>query len=85
MSHPQPSQLEHKIRGANRSTKAGGKLKVLPEQPELPTLRGETPKEHEGGVSTGGDSDDGDIDESNGEQDEVEARKMLYLCLRLVI
>ena len=32
-----PSQPDSKPRGANRSTKVAGKLKVLPDQPDVPT------------------------------------------------
>ncbi|KAG6899206.1 hypothetical protein C0993_012334 [Termitomyces sp. T159_Od127] len=67
------SKLEPKIRGANRSTKAAGKLKVLPEQPDLPPLRGESLKDREESPSSGGDSDEGDVDESSEEQEDIEA------------
>lgn len=39
-SAAKPSQIqqtETKARGANRSTKIAGKLKVLPDQPDIPT------------------------------------------------
>jgi len=66
---------ETKIRGANRSTKVAGKLKVLPEQPELPGLHRESSKEREESVGTTGDSDDGDVDEyEDEEQEDVEVR-----------
>lgn len=62
--------MDSKPRGANRSTKVAGKLKVLPEQPEnLPILSAnlKTPskptKDYES-VGTTGDSEDGDIEES---------------------
>lgn len=32
-----PAQADQKARGANRSTKVAGKLKVLPDQPDVPT------------------------------------------------
>lgn len=64
--------LEPKIRGANRSTKAAGKLKVLPEQPELTSLHGESLKDREQSPSTCGDSDEGDVDESSEEQEDIE-------------
>jgi hypothetical protein len=61
------SSAEPKIRGANRSTKVAGKLKVLPEQPELVTAKaGELPgppKDVDENVATTGDSDEGDIDD----------------------
>ncbi|KAF8218513.1 DUF155-domain-containing protein [Tricholoma matsutake] len=69
-AHGVPS--ETKTRGANRSTKVAGKLKVLPEQPELPGLQ----KEREGSGTTG-DSDDGDVDEAEDEeQEDVEVRTL---------
>ncbi|KAG6916420.1 hypothetical protein DXG01_006824 [Tephrocybe rancida] len=72
--------LEPKIRGANRSTKATGKLKVLPEQPEPPSLRGDSPKEREENAGTGGDSDDGDVDEnSEEEQEDIEVYNQISL------
>ncbi|KAG5337477.1 hypothetical protein C0989_009573 [Termitomyces sp. Mn162] len=65
--------LEPKFRGANRSTKAAGKLKVLPEQPDIPSLRGESLKDREeSSSSTGGDSDEGDVDENGEEQEDIE-------------
>lgn len=71
-----------KPRGANRSTKVAGKLKVLPEQPEPLPLLG--PKSTGGGLSkprsrdharaestgTTGDSDDGDVEEVDDSQEE---------------
>ncbi|KAG6831154.1 hypothetical protein H0H87_006084 [Tephrocybe sp. NHM501043] len=73
------ANVEPKIRGANRSTKATGKLKVLPEQPELLSLRGESPKEREESVGTGGDSDDGDVDENSEEQEDIEVYNQISL------
>ncbi|KAF8633057.1 hypothetical protein AX15_001534 [Amanita polypyramis BW_CC] len=82
MSEPRISrssaQTEPKLRGANRSTKVAGKLKVLPEQPdhligfrpEGVTLRTEPIKEHFDNVETAGDSDDADVDEDEDEQEE---------------
>lgn len=76
-----PASTEPKTRGANRSTKAAGKLKVLPEQPDLPTLRGESPnpKEREESTGTGGDSDDGDVDEN---EEDVEVRVLILRVTR---
>ncbi|KAG6827601.1 hypothetical protein H0H92_011174 [Tricholoma furcatifolium] len=71
--------LEPKTRGANRSTKAAGKLKVLPEQPDLPSLQGESPKENESPVGTGGDSDDGDVDENSEDQEDIEVYNQISL------
>jgi len=66
---------EPKSRGANRSTKVAGKLKVLPEQPDhLPVLGNKPPvigppKDNADSAGTAGDSDDGDIDEDEQEED----------------
>jgi len=71
---------ETKTRGANRSTKVAGKLKVLPEQPELPGLHRESSKEREESVGTTGDSDDGDVDEAEDEdQEDVEVYNQISL------
>lgn len=75
------SAPDAKPRGANRSTKIAGKLKVLPEQPETLPLPGEklsVPRiqklrEHAGSSGTTGDSDDGDVEESDESQAEVRA------------
>ncbi|KAG5725254.1 Sporulation protein RMD1 [Termitomyces sp. T112] len=72
--------LEPKFRGANRSTKAAGKLKVLPEQPDIPSLRGESLKDREeSSSSTGGDSDEGDVDENGEEQEDIEVYNQISL------
>ena len=77
------AQGEHKARGANRSTKVAGKLKVLPEQPDsLPgirtAVRAEPLKEQYDGVDTVGESDEADVDEDEDEQDEgIEVWSML--------
>lgn len=69
------SSAESKPRGANRSTKVAGKLKVLPEQPEPATskvvdFRG-PPRDED--VGTTGDSDEGDIDDDEEDDpDDVE-------------
>jgi hypothetical protein len=73
------SALDTKPRGANRSTKVAGKLKVLPEQPEaLPLLeekvsppRDRKLREHVGSSGTTGESEDGDVEESDESQTEV--------------
>jgi len=67
-----------KPRGANRSTKVAGKLKVLPEQPDtLPVLEDKVPirrdrptRDQAGSSGTAGDSDEGDVEESE-EEDEA--------------
>jgi len=74
---PAKAPLDSKPRGANRSTKVAGKLKVLPEQPEhLPILGAKTPttkptKDHSESNVTTGDSEDGDVEESEESQEEV--------------
>lgn len=77
----QPSS-EPKPRGANRSTKAAGKLKVLPEQPDLlevnrkPEWDAPGPSnDPEESVGTTGDSDDADPDD-----DEPEVRTTRTFC-----
>jgi len=70
------SMSEPKVRGANRSTKVAGKLKVLPEQPE-PTAVNRNQQFRAGILdestftTTTGDSDEGDIDDDSA-SDEVE-------------
>ncbi|KAG1863064.1 DUF155-domain-containing protein [Suillus subluteus] len=70
---------EPKIRGANRSTKVAGKLKVLPDQPTSSTQGKLLPRpDAEESLGTTGDTDDGDDedeDESDDDEDEdVEVR-----------
>lgn len=70
VSRNPPPPSEPKARGANRSTKVAGKLKVLPDQPEPPTPTPDKPLEpppppkvQEGeGSGTAGDSEDDDAD-----------------------
>ncbi|KAG2152661.1 DUF155-domain-containing protein [Suillus bovinus] len=64
---------EPKTRGANRSTKVAGKLKVLPDQPTSSTTQGKIlPRpDAEESLGTTGDTDDGD-DEDEDESDEDE-------------
>ncbi|KAJ2925081.1 hypothetical protein H1R20_g12013, partial [Candolleomyces eurysporus] len=70
------SASEPKTRGANRSTKVAGKLKVLPEQPEnLPGLdskaKGQTAdKVHTESTGTTGESEEGDADTNEESQEE---------------
>lgn len=68
---------EQKARGANRSTKVAGKLKILPDQPEpyvadKPTTLPPPPKvsEAEGSGATG----DSDEDEADDEDDTEDAK-----------
>ncbi|KAF9068905.1 hypothetical protein BDP27DRAFT_1326487 [Rhodocollybia butyracea] len=70
------SMSEPKVRGANRSTKVAGKLKVLPEQPEPAAVNRN--QQFRAGIldestftTTTGDSDEGDIDDDSA-SDEVE-------------
>ncbi|KAF7350431.1 DUF155 domain-containing protein [Mycena venus] len=80
---PNPSQpSEPKSRGANRSTKAAGKLKVLPEQPDLLEVNRKpewsTPgpsNDTEESVGTAGESDEADVDDD----DEPEVYNQLAL------
>ncbi|KAG1900411.1 DUF155-domain-containing protein [Suillus fuscotomentosus] len=70
---------EPKTRGANRSTKVAGKLKVLPDQPTSSTQSKNLPRpDAEESLGTTGDTDDGDDedeDESIEDEDEdVEIR-----------
>lgn len=74
---------ESKPRGANRSTKVAGKLKVLPEQPEdLGIIGGKSParifkppKDYPESSGITGDSDDGDVEENDDSQEtDVEVR-----------
>lgn len=72
--------LETKPRGANRSTKVAGKLKVLPEQPEdLPILGERKPRAEDISTGTTGDSDEGDVEE-NEESDEPEVEVNNMFC-----
>ncbi|KAL0958157.1 hypothetical protein HGRIS_000323 [Hohenbuehelia grisea] len=79
----QVAVLEPKARGANRSTKVAGKLKVLPEQPEPPVVLGPQfvrPREDtEGSVGTTGDSDDADADTDEEDEPEVEVYNQISL------
>ncbi|KAE9391104.1 DUF155-domain-containing protein [Gymnopus androsaceus JB14] len=83
---------EPKIRGANRSTKVAGKLKVLPEQPEPTSLdvrrsgRGkldafETLEGSTATAGTTGDSDEGDIDDDSTDEpvEDVEVYNQISL------
>ncbi|KAG1759480.1 DUF155-domain-containing protein [Suillus occidentalis] len=63
---------EPKTRGANRSTKVAGKLKVLPDQPTSSTQGKLLPHpDAEESLGTTGDTDDGD-DEDESDEDEEE-------------
>ncbi|KAI0688381.1 DUF155-domain-containing protein [Cytidiella melzeri] len=91
MSASQPPRLpptgapltEPKARGANRSTKVAGKLKVLPEQPEpVPKDRTEPqpegPPRREEGEATGEDSEEDGADDE-GDTEDVEAYNQIDL------
>ena len=79
MSEPSKAAPDAKPRGANRSTKVAGKLKVLPEQPESLALLGQKVslprdrklREQAGSSGTTADSDDGDVEDSDESQPEV--------------
>lgn len=76
-----------KARGANRSTKVAGKLKVLPEQPELvipqdrlePPARAPPKRDETEGSATAGDSDEDEGDDEIDTED-VEVL-MLFISL----
>ncbi|KIY64408.1 DUF155-domain-containing protein [Cylindrobasidium torrendii FP15055 ss-10] len=71
---------EAKARGANRSTKVAGKLKVLPEQREPTSGPGpRSPTHVEESVGTTGDSDDGDIESDSSEPPEIEVYNQISL------
>lgn len=70
---------EPKARGANRSTKVAGKLKVLPEQPEPTVDDGPVLPKAEESVGTTGDSDEGDIESDSSEPGEVEVYNQISL------
>ena len=74
------TSAEQKARGANRSTKVAGKLKVLPDQPEphvadKPSVVPPPPKAVEAGEGSGatGDSDEDEADDEE-DADDVEVR-----------
>lgn len=69
-SSPSTTQLEPKIRGANRSTKTAGKLKVLPDQPTTPGPATQPAAELEESQNVTGDTDDGGDEEEEEEADE---------------
>lgn len=86
--HTTRAPLDSKPRGANRSTKVAGKLKVLPEQPEhLPILGAKTPitkptRDNSESVGTTGDSEDGDIEES---EEDVEVCRYILSSSSILI
>ncbi|KAG2003312.1 hypothetical protein CC2G_003923 [Coprinopsis cinerea AmutBmut pab1-1] len=79
--------MDDKPRGANRSTKLAGKLKVLPEQPDpLPVLDDDEPhavtakKAYAESTGTSGDSDEGEAEENEeSQEDEVEVYNQISL------
>ncbi|EIW77231.1 DUF155-domain-containing protein [Coniophora puteana RWD-64-598 SS2] len=78
---------EPKVRGANRTTKVAGKLKVLPEQPE-PAQAEErllnVPPENEESLGTTGDTDEGDDEDEDEEQEEAEDAEVRLRSLSLI-
>jgi hypothetical protein len=78
-----PPSDEPKARGANRSTKVAGKLKVLPEQPEpVPKDRVEQqpegPPRRDEEEATGEDSED-DAADDEGDTEDVEVDVVSFL------
>jgi hypothetical protein len=80
-SKPQPhvtaAASEQKARGALRSTKVAGKLKVLPEQPDSELVPPRKtlqipPKDHETGIGSTGDSEEGDDEEEEDDAEDVQ-------------
>lgn len=73
-SSPPTTQAEPKTRGANRSTKTAGKLKVLPDQPTAPSPAPRPAPEPEESSDSSSDSDESDSDEEeeSDEDDEEE-------------
>ncbi|KAF7761526.1 hypothetical protein Agabi119p4_9518 [Agaricus bisporus var. burnettii] len=67
---------ENKHRGANRSTKVAGKLKVLPEQPEHVAVKSPVLNDSRGAdddaAASGGESEDGDISSEDNDQEDAE-------------
>ena len=72
------TQVEPKIRGANRSTKTAGKLKVLPDQPASPGPATRPVPELDESPNVTGDTDEGDDEEEEeadeDDEDDVEGR-----------
>lgn len=66
------AQVEPKIRGANRSTKTAGKLKVLPDQPTIPGPAPRAAPEPEESPNVTGDTDEGDDEEEEADEDDEE-------------
>jgi len=62
-SSPSTTQVEPKVRGANRSTKTAGKLKVLPDQPTIPGPATRPGPELDESPNVTGDTDEGDDEE----------------------
>ncbi|GLB39154.1 putative uncharacterised ACR, YagE family COG1723 [Lyophyllum shimeji] len=56
-----------------------GKLKVLPEQPDIQAVTGPSPKEPEEGVGAGGESEEGDVDTSDEELEDAEVYNQISL------
>jgi hypothetical protein len=75
-SRQSESTSDNKPRGANRSTKVAGKLKVLPEQPELVPVKSPVLNESQtargDAAASGGESEDGDISSEDNELEDAE-------------
>ncbi len=67
---PSGSSVEPKSRGANRSTKVTGKLKILPERPVATAVE----RSNEESIGTTGESEGGD------DEDEIEGVKVCLVC-----
>ena len=69
-SSPPTTQAEPKIRGANRSTKTAGKLKVLPDQPTTAGPATRAIPELDESPNVTGDTDEGDDEEEEADEDD---------------
>ncbi|KAF8553352.1 DUF155-domain-containing protein [Imleria badia] len=67
---PSATQVEPKIRGANRSTKTAGKLKVLPDEPRTPGPATRPAPELDESPNATGDTDEGDDEEEDEADDD---------------
>ena len=86
---PPPAQADQKTRGANRSTKVAGKLKVLPDQPDVPTqsqILSEPPKPAQPTADTapksGSDDEDGEDDDTEEQEEEQEEQDAEVCCAK---
>jgi len=78
-TNPNPPSAPHaepKIRGANRSTKTAGKLKVLPDQPASPDPATQPTADLDESPNVTGDTDEGDDEEEEEEEDDEEGAEV---------